>query len=64
MKTKTIINVLKFIRSTCESKKKCDTCPFSDSRFNCNLSEHLAYFCPEHWDIEALEKNFKDIERI
>ena len=64
MKTKTILNVLKFIRSTCETKEKCYACPFSDSRFICTISNYFSDYSPEHWDIEALEKNFKDIERI
>lgn len=61
MKTKKIIKVLKFIKGYCKCRD-CDRCKFSNS-INCYLSDGDGNL-PDHWDIENIEINLKDIKKI
>ena len=61
MKTKKIIKVLKFIKGYCQCRN-CKCCKFSDS-LTCYLSDGDGNL-PDHWDIENIEINLKDIKKI
>ena len=61
MKTKKIIKVLKFINDYCRVRD-CGMCKFSNQQL-CNLSDGNGKL-PESWDVEAIERNLKDIEKI
>ena len=61
MNTKKIIEVLKFIRSTCEAEDRCIVCPFEDDYIGNCIFDDIE---PRKWNIEKLEEQLEDTENI
>lgn len=63
MKTKKIIEVLKFMKDYCAKNRTCWDCYFYNQDCECCILNNDMPF-PALWDIENIEENLKDIERI